>query len=79
MGWGGLANGALLRRAESEFDVFITGDRNLAFQQAAGDFDIAILILHAESIQLPDSLNLIPKVLEVLPDIEPGLVLDIYP
>jgi len=31
IGWGGLTNGALLEKAEKEFDVFLTGDRNLMF------------------------------------------------
>ena len=34
MGWGGIKNGALLELAEKEFDVFLTGDRNLSFQQS---------------------------------------------
>ena len=38
MGWSGLANGALMRKAEQEFDVFITGDRNLSFQQVSATF-----------------------------------------
>jgi len=33
MGWSGLTNGALLEKAAQEFDVFLTGDRNLTFQQ----------------------------------------------
>jgi hypothetical protein len=37
----------LLALAEKEFDVFITGDRNLSFQQAVTKFDIAIIVLHA--------------------------------
>jgi hypothetical protein len=41
MGWGGLTNGALLERAEKEFDVFVTGDRNLSFQQKVSSFNIA--------------------------------------
>lgn len=32
MGWAGLDNGELLARAEKEFDIFITVDRNLTFQ-----------------------------------------------
>ena len=33
-GWAGLQNGELLRRAADEgFQVFLTGDRNLQFQQ----------------------------------------------
>ncbi len=33
MGWSGVQNGKLLALAEEDFDVFITGDRNLSFQQ----------------------------------------------
>jgi hypothetical protein len=33
MGWAGIPDGELLRLAETEFDVFITVDRNLPFQQ----------------------------------------------
>jgi hypothetical protein len=33
MGWSGLTNGDLLRQAEGEFDVFLTADGNLTFQQ----------------------------------------------
>ena len=51
MGWSGLTNGALLEKAAQEFDVFLTGDRNLTFQQTPSRFDLAVVILHAESIQ----------------------------
>jgi hypothetical protein len=33
MGWGGLTNGALLEVAQTDFDVLLTGDRNLTFQR----------------------------------------------
>ena len=33
MGWTGIQNGELLRRAEELFDVFITADQNLRYQQ----------------------------------------------
>ncbi len=62
-GWGGIQNGALLTLAEKEFDVFITGDRNLSFQQAVGKFDIAVVVLHASSTQLHHTLPLMSKVL----------------
>ncbi len=44
LGWDGLTNGALLRKAEQEFDVFLTGDRNLMFQQQLSTLDIAVLV-----------------------------------
>jgi hypothetical protein len=78
-GWGGIKNGALLTLAEKEFDVFITGDRNLSFQQAVGKFDIAIIVLHSPSTQLHHTLPLMSKVLTALPSIKPGEVVNVYP
>ena len=79
MGWSGLSNGELLSKAQTQFDVFITGDRNLAFQQTAARFDLAILVLHSSSIQLPDMQALIPRILEALTKIQSGTVIGIYP
>src|SRR2546421_12045317 len=74
MGWNGLKNGALLAKAQIDFDAFLTGDRNLTFQQDLTKFDIAVVVLQAESIQLEHLLPLIPKVLEALPKIASGQV-----
>ena len=79
MGWGGRANGALLEKAAQEFDVFLTGDRNLTFQQDLHRFAIAVVVLHAPSTQLRDTQPLMPKVLELLPTVRRGEVIDIYP
>lgn len=72
MGWAGVKNGALLILAEKEFDVFITVDRNLSFQQNLPTFNIAILILHATSNRLADLKPLVPKVLSTLPTLTKG-------
>jgi hypothetical protein len=56
MGWGGITNGALVEKAELEFDVFLTGDHNLSFQQNIARFRIAVVVLHAESTQLRSTL-----------------------
>jgi len=74
MGWNGLKNGELLEKAQANFDLFLTGDRNLTFQQRMSEFDIAVIVLQAESIQLKNILTLIPKVLTVLPTLKPGQV-----
>lgn len=78
-GWGGITNGELLALAEKEFDVFITGDRNLSFQQAVSNFDIGVVVLHATSTQLHHTLPLIPQVLARLPALTPGQVVNLYP
>jgi predicted nuclease of predicted toxin-antitoxin system len=77
MGWGGLTNGALLEKAEQEFDVFLTGDRNLTFQQQTSRFEPGVVVLHAESIQLRHTLPLMPKVLAVLLTLKFGQVVDV--
>ena len=79
MGWGGLKNGELLALAEKEFDVFLTGGRNLSLQQGVSRYTIAVVILHASSTQLHHTLPLIEKVLAILPSLKPGHVMDVYP
>ena len=72
MGWSGIKNGELLILAEHEFDVFITVDRNLSFQQNLPKFNIAVLVLHASSNRLADLKPLAPKILSMLPTLTRG-------
>jgi hypothetical protein len=44
-GWGGIKNGDLIRLAEQEFDIFITSDQNLRYQQNLAGRGLAILEL----------------------------------
>ena len=48
-GWKGIKNGELPRVAALEFDVFVTMDRNLQFQQNLPAHDLAIVAIHAVS------------------------------
>jgi uncharacterized protein DUF5615 len=45
LGWSQLSNGELLARAEKEFDVLVTTDRNLQHQQNLSGRRLAILVL----------------------------------
>ena len=72
MRWAGKKNGELLALAEKEFEVFITVDRNLSFQQHLPRFKIAVLVLIAPSNRLADMKPLAPKVLSILPSLEAG-------
>jgi hypothetical protein len=74
MGWKGIGNGRLLSLAAEHFDIFITGDRNLSFQQNIPDLRIAVVVLAAPSTRLKDTLPLMPKVLALLPQLKPGTV-----
>jgi hypothetical protein len=72
MGWAAKKNGELLALAEAEFDVFITVDRNLSFQQNLSNLNIAVLILHAPSNRLADLRPLAARVLSSLPTLTLG-------
>lgn len=63
MGWAGIKNGKLLALAEANFDVFITGDHNLSFQQNIPKLLLAVVVLSAKSTRLKDTLPLMLQVL----------------
>ena len=54
-GWAGLKNGELLRTASAEFDVLVTGDRNLEYQQNPATLAMAVVVLIRQ--QLFDALE----------------------
>lgn len=56
-----LKNGALLRRAASQFDVFVTVDGNLPYQQNAATVDFAVIVLRGRTTRLPDLRELLPS------------------
>jgi predicted nuclease of predicted toxin-antitoxin system len=74
MGWSNSVNGDLLRLAQSVFDVFITTDKNLSFQQNVTRFEIAVITLSGRSDRLRHLRELIPQLLILLPGIQPGEV-----
>ena len=67
MGWTTIRNGEFLSLAAEQFDVFITVDLNLAFQQNVAGLSIAVIVLRARTNRLAD---LKPLVRDLLPVIE---------
>ena len=49
-GWSGIRNSELLRRAEGQFDLFITSDQNIRYQQNLAARGIAILELSTNDL-----------------------------
>ncbi len=72
MGWAGIKNGQLLALAEAEFDIFITVDRNLSFQQNLPQFNIAVVVLQVSSNRLADMKRVVPNVLAILATVTKG-------
>jgi hypothetical protein len=73
-GWLGILNGQLLALAAAEFDVFITVDRNLPFQQHLPKFDVAVILLRAKTNRLDDLVILIPALVSAIPSASKGVV-----
>jgi predicted nuclease of predicted toxin-antitoxin system len=60
-GWAGLKNGELLARAAADFDVFLTADQNLKYQQNLKGFDIGVVVMAAKSNRVADLLPLVAE------------------
>ena len=75
-GWAGLKNGDLMKQAvNAGFEVFLTGDQNLEFQQNLKLSGLFVVILVAASNALEDLLPRIPTALAAITDARPGHVL----
>src|SRR5690348_10188261 len=76
MGWSGMKNGRLLSIAENYFDILLTVDRGIEYQQNLETRQIAIVVLDA-----PNKIRflrlLIPALLAALPEVQPGTVIHI--
>jgi hypothetical protein len=71
-----LRNGELLRcAAYAGFEVFVTADRNLEFQQNLSQTRLGVILLVAPSNALEDLLPLVPHLLAAIPKSRPGRVL----
>ena len=77
-GWAGRKNGELLTLAENAgFQVFVSLDQGMEFQQNLEGRNIAVLLLRAKSNRLADLIPLVGKVLMSLSSIELGLLVRI--
>jgi hypothetical protein len=60
--------------AATAFDVFVTVDRNLSFQQNVNVFSIAVIVLRARTNRLADLQRLVPNLLPAIAAAVPGAV-----
>ena len=71
-GFKGLKNGRLLAAASGQYDVLVTVDQNLDFQQNLATFNLAIIVMKARRSTLAILKPLMPRVLQALQSIKPG-------
>ena len=63
--------------AEGQFDLFITVDRNLSFQQDVGKLRLGVVVLAAASNRYADLQPLVADLVARLDEVAPGQVLHI--
>jgi predicted nuclease of predicted toxin-antitoxin system len=70
-GWAGKKNGELLSLAEqADFEVFLTVDLGLEYEQSLSGRKIAIILVRCTSNRLADLLRHVPEILKVLSSIK---------
>ena len=77
MNWASVKNGALLKLAEAQFDVFLTMDRGILNQQNLQSVKLAFIVLRAKSNRIIDLSPLAPQILERLKTINAGEVVHV--
>jgi predicted nuclease of predicted toxin-antitoxin system len=71
-GWGSKKNGELLALAQTEFDVLLTADRGIPDQQDLSRFDLAVVVLRAQSNRYRDLAPLMEESGAALERARPG-------
>lgn len=75
VGLAGRKNGDLLAAAEGRFDVLITVDQSIPWQQKVVAFELAVIVLRARSNSLTSLRPLVPDLLRALHAVGPGLII----
>jgi len=66
-GWEEIDDGALLQLAAEHFDVFVTVDKDLPYQQNISTYELTVIILRARTTKLSDLRALLPMLRKALP------------
>lgn len=70
-GWSGIKNGKLFAMASARFDVFLTMDGNLEYQQNLSALPIAVLVIEAVSNRMEHLEPIVPSILRALQQVVP--------
>lgn len=74
-GWAGFKNGDLLRRASGKFDVLLTADQRLRYQQNIVQFAIGVVAIETFDTTLSGLRPLLPQINQAIASVKPGTVL----
>jgi hypothetical protein len=78
-GWSSFRNGALLREASTRFDVLVTIDQRMRYQQNMQQFDIGIVVIEVPDTRIIHLRPLVPELRDAIERINPGEVIVVKP
>lgn len=76
-GWGSFRNGELLRRAEGRFDVLLTADRRMQYQQQLTSFAIGVVVIITPRLQLQVLERALPSLRVALNTVAAGNIIHV--
>jgi hypothetical protein len=74
-GWAGFENGNLLRRASGSFDVLLTVDQRMRYQQNLAQFELGVVVIETFDTTLGNLRRLLPEIRVALESVTVGTVL----
>lgn len=73
-GWAGFENGNLLRRASDTFDVLLTADQRMRYQQNVAQFEIGVVVIETVDTTLGNLRRFLPQIHAAIESVGPGTV-----
>ncbi len=74
-GWKGIKNGKLLNLAQAEYDVFVSIDRGIPFQQNYRKYDLAFVIVRIPDSRTETVRQFAREIRVAIPNCKPGEVI----
>jgi predicted nuclease of predicted toxin-antitoxin system len=74
-GWSSFRNGVLLREASASFDVLVTIDQRMRYQQNVRQLDIGIVVIEVPDTRLVYVRRLVPELRDAIERVKPGEVI----
>jgi hypothetical protein len=72
--WSGITNGELLRRAAARFDVFVTGDQSIQYQQNLSTLGFGLVIVAGRNNRVETICSMAPQITAAISAVRRGQV-----
>ena len=73
-GLGSFQNGQLLRRVEGKFEVLVTADRRMRFQQNLASFSLGVVVIRTPRLRLQTLLTVVEELRAAITDVQAGQI-----